>query len=138
MSQTERFGRCLCRSVRYRIVGDVADAFYCHCESCRRSAGAPVVAWGRVDEDQFRLVQGELTKFHSSPGVTRSRCAKCGTEICYQHEEYRPHLDVLLATLESPDDVPPTYHVRMAEKVSWCDLDDALPKYEGWRPQSPS
>ncbi len=130
---TERTGRCLCGDVKYRIDGEVRDAFYCHCEACRRSSGAPYVAWGRVDEGQFAITEGEAAEFNSSPKVTRTRCARCGTEICYRHADERPDLDFLLATLDAPDAVRPAFHIQTAEKLAWVELNDALPKYDRWR-----
>ncbi|WP_282610251.1 GFA family protein [Pelagibius sp. Alg239-R121] len=135
MSRTELSGRCLCGAVQYRITGQPDDAFYCHCESCRRSSGAPFVAWGRVPQTRFELTQGALSKFASSPDVTRSRCTGCGTEILYQHKDCLPDLDFPLATLNNPEDVAPAYHVRTVEKLPWVQLGDGLPKYEAWRPK---
>lgn len=136
MSQTTLSGKCFCGGVHYRINGEVSDAFFCHCESCRRSSGAPFVAWGRVNEHAFEITQGEVSKFNSSPDVTRGFCARCGTGITYQHDDYLPDLDFLLATLDAPEEVIPTYHIRMAEKLPWVQINDELPKYEGWRPQN--
>ena len=128
-------GRCFCGAVQYRVIGQPDDAFFCHCESCRRSSGAPVVAWGRVHQNRFEVTQGELSKFASSPEVTRSRCARCGTEVLYQHEDCSPDLDFPLATLRTPGDVAPRYHVRAAEKLPWIEINDALPQHAGWRPK---
>ncbi len=126
-------GRCFCGDLRYHIVGGVRAAFYCHCEDCRRSAGAPFVAWGRVEDKQFAITTGEVETFNSSPKVVRCRCARCGTEICYRNEDAAPDVDFLLATLDEPDRVRPTCHVQIAEKLAWVELHDSLPKFERWK-----
>lgn len=93
------------------------------------------MAWGRVHQNCFELLQGELSQFASSPGVARNRCAKCGTEITYRHEDCLPDLDFPLATLNSPGDVKPAYHVRTSEKLPWVQKGDALPQYLEWKPK---
>ena len=133
MKPSELSGRCLCGAVQYRINGKVDDAFFCHCESCRRSSGAPFMAWGRVKQDRFELIRGGLKEFASSPGVTRSRCANCGTEITYQHKDCDPDLDFPLATLDAPEKVTPAYHIRVSEKLPWIVISDKLPTYAEWR-----
>jgi hypothetical protein len=38
-------GGCHCGAVRYEAVGEALTHALCHCSDCRRSAGAPMVAW---------------------------------------------------------------------------------------------
>jgi hypothetical protein len=37
-------GGCLCGAVRYRLNGEIEESAYCHCRTCQRQSGAPVVA----------------------------------------------------------------------------------------------
>jgi hypothetical protein len=37
-------GGCLCGAIRYRVSGKPANTMICHCRTCRRAAGSPVVA----------------------------------------------------------------------------------------------
>ena len=34
-------GGCLCGAIRYRVTAEPQGRTLCHCESCRRAAGAP-------------------------------------------------------------------------------------------------
>lgn len=133
MTKKKRSGRCRCGEVHYKVIGEINDSFFCHCESCRRNSGAPFVAWGKVHVDAFQLMKGKLVQFKSSPGVVRGFCGTCGTGITYQHAESYPDLDFLLATLDSPEDFPPTFHIRVMEKLSWIHINDELPQYQEWR-----
>lgn len=47
MTQTTLTGHCYCSTVRYRCGAPLYPATLCHCESCRRVAGAHAVAWDR-------------------------------------------------------------------------------------------
>ena len=126
-------GACRCGAARYQVQGEV-EAFFCHCESCRRSSGAPYVAWGRVHSHVFRLTQGKLTEFHSAPKVIRGFCGVCGTGITYRNSETVSILEFQLATLDSPAEVKPAYHVWVSEQLPWVQISDGLSLYREWRP----
>ncbi len=134
MEIDELTGGCHCGCVRYLVHAPVDDAFFCHCRDCRRSAGAPYVAWGRIKKSAFVVTRGTLAEHKSSREVTRGFCPDCGAGITYEHRDYAPDLDFLLVTLDEPEWVTPTYHLQVAEKLSWVELGDSLPKYARWRP----
>lgn len=126
-------GGCLCGAVRYRIGSELRSRVFCHCESCRRSTGAPYVAWATVDVEGFQLIEDGLEAFRSSVGVERRRCRTCGCAITYQHDQRPGELDVATATLDDPMAVRPEFHIWVSEKLPWVELGDGLPQYPGWR-----
>src|SRR5579863_9430609 len=95
-------GGCLCGAVRYEITGAVRNPCFCHCTSCRRASGAPMVPWGTVARAGVRITHGALTEFRSSARVWRGFCAHCGTALTYRNEARSAELDVTLATLDEP------------------------------------
>jgi hypothetical protein len=124
-------GGCLCGAVRYRLRGPVRHLCYCHCTSCRRAAGAPMVPWGTVTLEQFHLVRGGLTEYRSSAPVVRGFCALCGTGITYRHAARVQDIDVALATLDEPQRLAPEAHVWVADKLPWVQISDGLPQSPG-------
>src|SRR5262249_53077551 len=44
-------GGCFCGAVRYEARGRPREVSHCHCPSCRRCAGAPVVTWATWRRD---------------------------------------------------------------------------------------
>ncbi len=128
-------GGCFCGYVRYRITGPLKEALFCHCESCRRSTGAPFTAWGRIQKTDFSLSRGNMTFYRSSLGVIRGFCNQCGSSVSYEHPDSQAELDFLLSTLDNPELLQPTYHVRVKEKLPWVEIGDDLPQYAGWRPK---
>ena len=38
-------GGCLCGAIRYHVRGQPTHSMICHCRTCRKAAGSPVVAW---------------------------------------------------------------------------------------------
>jgi hypothetical protein len=120
-------GGCLCGSVRYQITGAPRSSSVCFCRSCRLASGAPSVAWFVVSIDQYTLLCGEPGTFQSSPPVSRSFCAKCGTPLAYQHTDDRNAIELTTATLDDPQRFPPTREIWHSQKVSWAASNRTIP-----------
>ena len=77
----------MCGAVRYEAAGepDVApDVAHCHCESCRRHTGAPMVTLVSFERDKVRYTKGAPKIHNSSPGVGRAFCGDCGTPLTWE------------------------------------------------------
>ena len=129
MDTTRHAGGCFCGAVRYEVSGAPRTLCYCHCESCRRAAGSPAVAWATFDRSGFRVTHGALAEFRSSAPVTRGFCAACGSCLTYRHEARSGEIDVTLATLEEAARLAPQMHVWVADKLPWVRIEDGLPQF---------
>jgi len=129
MEKLRHAGGCLCGEVRYEVSGEVSNLCYCHCISCRRAAGAPLVPWGTVARQGFRLTRGALAEYGSSPAVARGFCAACGTSLTYRHAARPAEIDVALATLDDAARFAPQMHVWVSEKLPWVSINDGLPQF---------
>ncbi|HEY3731813.1 MAG TPA: GFA family protein [Steroidobacteraceae bacterium] len=128
--QTPNFpGGCLCGQVRYEASGDVTNLCFCHCTSCRRAAGAPMVPWGSFEVERFRIVRGQPAQYCSSPGVRRGFCGQCGTTLTYFHEQRADELDVTLASLDVPGVLRPEVHIWVEDKLPWVVIADGRPQF---------
>ena len=130
MTETTYRGRCFCGSIRYQVSGPILSLCNCHCESCRRAAGAPYVAWGTIGRDNFVVLSGKLSEHRSSPRVSRGLCGVCGTSLTYSHEARAGEIDVTLASLDDPAGLVPESHVWVEGKLPWVAIDDRLPQYD--------
>jgi hypothetical protein len=122
-------GGCLCGAVRYRAGGEATHGTLCHCNSCRRAAGAPVVAWTTFQPAQFEFTRGTPARYRSSPPVVRSFCAACGTPLTYQHASFPDEIDVTVASLDDPSALPPADHTWTSHQLPWLALGDDLPRF---------
>lgn len=123
-------GRCLCGAVSYEYSGAENWRGYCHCESCRRNASAPVVAWLGVPNAAFRFT-GEAPKmYRSSPGARRYFCSTCGTPIAFEHDKYPDEIHLYACSLDDPSAYKPAFHVHCAERVPWMEIADTLPRFQ--------
>ena len=130
MERAPYAGGCLCGAVRYQAAGTARHLCYCHCESCRRAAGSPVVAWGTFDRSGFRVTHGTLAEFRSSAQVVRGFCAACGSCLTYRHEARPAEVDVTLASLDQAAQLAPQAHVWVADKLPWLKIEDGLPQFQ--------
>ena len=104
-------GGCLCRAVRYRIVGEPRSSSVCFCRSCRLVSGAASVAWFVVRRDQFALLSG--------------------TPIAYQHTDDPHAIELTTATLDDPQRFPPTREIWHRHRLAWAASDPRLPHFSG-------
>jgi hypothetical protein len=124
-------GQCHCGAIRYRINSEPKNVVFCHCTDCRRSAGAPVVAWADFAESDLTITQGKPKTVNTSGAAMRSFCGDCGSGLFYRNAEYLPNrVDVQIATLDDPEALPPTLHIQAAEMLGWMKTAHELPRVE--------
>lgn len=124
-------GGCQCGAVRYEVSGEPQHVALCHCNDCRKSSGAPMVAWAAFTDAQFKLVKGEPVTFNSSGSAMRSFCPKCGSGLYYRNAEFLPGIvDIQSATLDDPDALPPSAHIQVAERLGWMESAHSLPLFD--------
>lgn len=134
MSEESRFsGGCMCGNVRYEAIGDPMTVAYCHCASCRKHSGAPVVTWVACESRSVRWTKGTRAGCCSSPGVQRSFCRDCGTSLTWEGESHRFGgtfiTEFHISTLDDPNTFVPDRHWFDDERLTWFDTDDLFPRY---------
>lgn len=120
---------CLCGAVRYRISAEPVEAVYCHCRMCRQAHGAPVVAWVVVPISAFAVTAGEPKAYRSSPPAFRHFCGDCGTPLTWCEADSPRYVDVSIASLDTPESVPPELHLWTESRIGWFATADTLPRY---------
>src|SRR5262245_36952530 len=121
-------GGCFCGFVRYASAGPVSNETNCHCTICRRTTGAPFVAWLTVPRVSFEL-SGAPTWFRSSEHATRSFCPRFGTQLSFESDESPDEFDDSTGSLDEPARFPPKDHTWVSSKLAWVELDDGLPSF---------
>jgi len=96
---------------------------------CRKSTGAPVVAFTSFPESAFTYTKGEPSKYNSSPSGHREFCSKCGTQLCYRETVHTETVDINSGTLDDPEMVEPEFHIYTNDTISWLNIKDDLPKH---------
>jgi hypothetical protein len=128
-------GGCFCGQIRYEAAGGPFHETVCHCSICRRTTGAPFVAWFSVRRSGFRLVRGAPMRFRSTAKGTRTFCPQCGTQLTFEHDDFADEIDVTTCSLDDPAVLPPKDHTRTSSRLAWIKLADGLPEYREHRPE---
>lgn len=123
-------GGCLCGAIRFTSGAEPLDAGYCHCELCRRSTGAPVLAWVSYPAGTFAYVAGTPARYPSSDHGHREFCSRCGTQIAYRDSRNTATVEVNVGSLDDCEWVEPLYHIWCRSRIGWFDTRDALPRFE--------
>ena len=127
-------GGCMCGAVRYETSGEPFSVAHCHCHSCRKHTGAPVVTLAGYTRKQVTFSGDKRTFYESSPGALRAYCKKCGTPLTWEGDsgDLGPIVELHLSTFDDPEALVPTAHAFYPERISWFDIADDLPRYEGF------
>ena len=119
-------GGCQCGAVRFRVTQPLGRLAVCHCRMCQRATGnvfAPLVHAVGVEFD------GEPARFASSDVADRGFCRDCGTPLFYDGR-FGQGLNLMVGTLDNPNQVVPELHYGVESRVSWLHLSDEWPEYE--------
>jgi hypothetical protein len=127
-------GGCHCGQVRYEAGGTPYHLTLCHCTDCRRTTGAPAVAWFSVPASRFRLVQGSPTQYRSSASAWRTFCGACGTPLTYQRDG-SDEIDITTCSLDDPEALPPEDQTFARSRLRWMHELDTLPAHATLRPE---
>lgn len=123
-------GRCHCGAVTYEMPAQVVHHALCHCNDCKRHAGAPMVAWAMAPADQV-AINGTTKVYASSEAGRRHFCEACGTSLFYTNDVVFPGMiDVQSATLDDPGALKPEAHIQVAERIGWMATAHELPMFE--------
>ena len=84
--QSKGKGRCLCGAVQVVVETMSAQVGACHCGTCRKWGGGPLMAVDCGTEVSF-LGKENIQLFVSSAWAERGFCRHCGTHLFYRLKE---------------------------------------------------
>jgi len=122
-------GGCHCGAIRYALSAAPVGSMICHCRSCRRITGAPVVAWLTVAAAAYAITKGAPALYASSPKRARQFCAACSTHVAYTITDEPDYVEVSTGTLDDPNAFPPTHHSWTSHDLAWLKFGDGLPTF---------
>ena len=123
-------GGCLCGSIRYEITEPALGSMYCHCRICQRFTGAPLFSGTTFKTAAVRITQGQPKYYKSSVIAERGFCPDCGSSLIYRGliGVWTEWLMICTASLDDPENYPPTYHLGVESTMPWLELHDDLPR----------
>ncbi len=67
-------------------------------------------------------------RFRSSLGVTRTFCGCCGTPLTYEGDRWPGEVNVLVGSMDRPEEFVPGRDAFAEEKLSWVHLAAPSPR----------
>lgn len=127
-TMAEYQGKCFCGAVEIAVSGAPAAMGYCHCDSCKTWAAAPINAFSLWDPASVKVVKGadQIGMFKKTENSHRQFCKTCGGHIMTNHPGMKM-IDVYAAILPALE-FKPALHVFYGEKM--VSVKDGLPKFK--------
>ncbi len=128
MSYSNMSGHCYCGAVKFEASGQPVWVGHCHCESCRRASGSVMTSFATYNLDKVVFTGAMPARFPTEDGVVRSFCGHCGSPLAYESSGKKNQIDLHLGLFDDLEQIKPQDHTHYAEKVSWLQADEQLPK----------
>lgn len=131
-------GGCLCGAIRYRATAPTLRGVICHCSMCRRHSGSLALAFVHFPATAFTWLKAVPSWYRSSAYAERGFCPHCGSTVGMREQALADRVQVCVGSLDDPDSVGIDDHVWTRERVSWFEINDALPRFPGSSSAVPS
>ncbi|MEX2479890.1 MAG: GFA family protein [Gammaproteobacteria bacterium] len=131
-------GACLCGAIAFAITAPVIAMGHCHCGICRRAHGTAFSTYCQVAADALVVSRGAtaLADFASSKAAVRQFCQHCGSKLFFRAHALPRFVWVAAGTIHDDPGLRPGYHIFVASKASWYDIQDTLPRYDEFPPDA--
>jgi hypothetical protein len=96
------------------------------------------MVFASVAQGDYVFTDGEaaMKRIKSSSFGHRAFCGECGTPL-YMKVDHQPEtVDFSVATLDEPGRIHPGFHIFWRSRLPWLRLDDGLPKFDKFRPNT--
>ncbi len=124
-------GGCLCGAVRYRADGVDPNVTECHCGQCRRQSGHRYASVNARPDGVEIEGADRITWFSASDFAERGFCSRCGSHLFWKTADGK-YLVLLAASVDEPNALKLAKHIFVDDKPGYYDIDDGLPRFEGY------
>lgn len=114
-------GSCLCGDVTFVTSGRPSRTGLCHCLDCRKHHGALFHASAIFPSDAVSIT-GTLKSYEG-----RFFCPRCGSSVFSRSAD---EIEVNLGSLDTPDQLRPTYELWTIRRESWLPRFPDLKSFE--------
>jgi hypothetical protein len=117
-------GGCRCGKIRFQASGSPYRVGICRCLDCRKHPGALFLA-SAIFPQEAVAIAGETQSY-----AGRHFCPHCGSSVFSRTGD---EVEVHLGSLDSPDQLEPTYELWTVRRESWLPPFVGTKRYEGNR-----
>jgi len=130
-------GHCECKSIGFRVDGEISDFSHCHCSQCRRLHGAAFATFAGVEAEDFHYITdtSTLKVYHSSDNHERYFCGDCGSNIMVKLLEYPDMFYLAMGVVNGDPPLPEAYHIFTGSKAPWHEIRDPGEQFDTEAPE---
>jgi hypothetical protein len=126
-------GSCLCGAVKLEVARIELQPEACHCTMCRKHTGHFLVGVNVKRKDLTIHGEDKVGWYRSSPEVRRGFCAVCGSTLFWDAlKEGYEYISIAMGAFDGPTGLHLRGHIFVGDKGDYYDIDDDLPRKEGW------
>ena len=126
---TTHCGYCRCRSVTMHTKAEPGFTVFCHCDDCRRSTGAPVLASVAFPKNAVVWESKTTLATYGDEKSWRLFCNACGSPVAQCHAEISDLIVFNTGFMEKPQVYAPRWHSFAVDQLPWLEMGDDLPRY---------
>lgn len=121
-------GRCVCNTIRYRLLKSPLFCYACHCPDCQKQSGSAFVTFAIIETSNVSVLSDTKPIMVSrtvKPGLSMAHveCKQCATQLWGHHNAWGQAVaDVRVGTLDYPSLMMPDIHSFVESKVEWVRL----------------
>ena len=117
-------GGCLCRAVRYQVVGTPNLVGVCHCTACQRRTGSAFAVAAYFAEAAVQITSGILQPYEyrsdeSQRWIKTEFCPTCGTTVTWTAERFPGARAIAGGTLDDPNWLKLERHIWTRSAQHW-------------------
>ena len=110
-------GSCICGKSRFTVKNMSSDVGACHCNTCRKWGGGPLLAVDCGSEVAFDE-GSEVSVYNSSDWAERGFCTQCGSHLYYRLKQTQQYI-MPVGLIDNIDDFNFDHQIFIDEKPSF-------------------
>jgi len=128
----EYFGSCLCKGIKFKIIGDFESFYLCHCRYCRKDTGSAHAAnlFSTTAKIEWLKSETEIRTFQPPrSNHVKAFCANCGSALPNFQMDNKL-LVVPAGCLDTELLKIPDAHIFVSNKANWDESLEKVKKFE--------
>jgi len=134
-------GSCLCGAVAFSVDGELTPIQLCHATRCRKASGSAYAPELLAPASGLRWLRGadrvatyQAPLLRDPPAYRRAFCGVCGSPLPVEIPG-TPYVVINPGVLDDDPGSRPFRHAFVAQKASWHELSDELPRFSHQPPR---
>lgn len=128
----EYLGSCLCKGIKFRIIGDFDSFYLCHCRYCRKDTGSAHAANLFSTSAKIEWIKTDTTIQIYQPNKSshvKAFCTNCGSALPNLQMDGKL-LVVPAGSLDTKLYMRPNAHIFISNKADWDESLEKISKFQ--------